>query len=77
VDGVKRGAAAAVTAGRGTLSWSARSPSRAAGRARKVAVIAIAAASNIQRGQAVRGMGSFTRVKYGRAKRYAEISFYT
>ena len=72
VDGVKRGAATAVTAGRGTLCWSARFPSRAAGRARKVAVIAITAASSIQRGRIVRDMGSFASAEAERLVRYAE-----
>ena len=57
VDAVTRGAAVTMVAGSGRPCWSARFPNRPAGRARKVAVIAIAAASSVQRGQAVRDMG--------------------
>lgn len=52
-----RAAAGVVTAGSAISRWSARLPSCVAGRARKVAVITIAAASSIQRGQPVRNMG--------------------
>src|SRR4051812_49130242 len=74
VSGVKRGAAGTVRAGSGLPCWSARFSSRAAGRARKVAVIAITAASSIKRGPAVRDIGSFVSGKHGRPKRYVETN---
>ena len=52
-------AVGAVTAECGIPRWSAQDPNCTAGRARKVAVIAITAESSIQRGQPVGDMGSF------------------